>query len=114
MNSLPGAYFVIRHKPSRLCLPARLTSPGQHWTHWEPGSPDSARLAPRLFTRESAARSALVYWLQGAWIAETTLPTVEDPEVVGITAAPRPGRRAEDMEVVPVYLTLRAPQLTGA
>jgi hypothetical protein len=107
-------YYVIRHKPSRLCMPARLTSPGQHWTHWDPGAADSPRLAPRLFTRESAARTALGYWLSGAWIAETTLPSVEDPEVVGITSVPRPTRRAEDMEVIPVYLTLRMLQPQGA
>lgn len=107
MNSVPGQYWVVRHKPTHRVLPARLADPRQHWTHWDPASSDAELLAPRLFTREQAARQALVYWLQGTWVPELAPARFEDPEVLGIIALPRADRRAEDMEVIPVYLMRR-------
>lgn len=104
MSSVLGRYFVVRHKPTGACLPARMHNPAQHWTHWEPSKAPDRALAPRMFTRQVAARSALTNWLQGAWVAELSPTAHSDPEVVGIAAEPRPERVAEDMEVIPVQV----------
>jgi hypothetical protein len=89
---MPGqpitTFWAVRHKPTGYYLPDRPTSR----SHVEP----SADLPPRLFHKESAAKTFLNFWLKGRWraIARNNLgdehlrPTWD------------PSRKPGDMEIV--------------
>lgn len=94
--------YAIRRKPDGWMLPAGRK---KGFTHDEPQDP--SKRAPRLFTRVVYARSALREWLKG----ETTVRYCNDGwdgagDDEKWETSPRPDRKAEDMEVVVVRLSV--------
>jgi hypothetical protein len=103
------AYWVIRHKPTQRLMPARMSrSGGRGWSHWDPTDPDYAGFgrAPRLFDDPRAAANARTLWLKGAH--EWSNP--RDPQEDATLKVRKRDRKPEDVEVVPVTLTIT---LTG-
>lgn len=96
-NLLRIHYLAIRHKPSGGFLPS---TRGYGFTREDP----SLTKPPRLFVRNSSARQALDYWLEGEHYEGT-----EDPEsgALNIKIIPKPNRRREDMEIVEIELIAR-------
>jgi len=96
-------FFVIRHKPTKSLLPARVRA-----THWDFDMPDGV-FEPRLFNTERAALNCATCWAQGTWERKTYTESDgwEHPSYT-CQSEPRPtavpGRKREDLEVVPVEL----------
>lgn len=101
-------FYVIRHKPSGTLLPARM-----HTTHYEFDRPAGTH-EPRLFKSERAAKNCATCWAQGVWARETRTESDGWESGPGYTylaepvPQPVPGRRREDLEVVPARLELLA------
>jgi hypothetical protein len=96
-------FWVIRHKPTNNLLPARVPA-----TKWDFTIPDGV-YEPRLFRSERAAKNCATCWAQGAWGAqvETESDGWDGPSYTYLTEpmpVPVPGRKREDLEVVPVRL----------
>ena len=97
-------YYVLRHIPTGQLLSARARA-----THWDFDGTGAHR-EPRLFSTERAAKNCASCWAQGTWVQETFTES-EGWEYPSYTCRdlPRPkaapGRRREDIEVVPVVLT---------
>lgn len=97
-------YFAILHKSTGFYLPPALGAGGRGFTYQEPADP--AIRAPRLFTSEGAAKTALTWWLKGITTVTHTAAdwfNGEDGDEHWHTA-PVADRRAEDMEVVALHL----------
>ncbi|MCG7629040.1 hypothetical protein MHM88_14610 [Epibacterium sp. MM17-32] len=97
-------FFAIRHKPSGGFLPAPKGRGGRGGSHVEPVPPSEVN-PPRLFHSKHAASVALTHWLKGA----VTVDYVEYDfgEVDELwNLDPKPHRKREDMEVVPVKMEL--------
>ena len=96
-------YFAIRRRTDGAFLPAGRS---RGFTHDEPTAPDKA--PPRLFVKKRAATAALKCWLQGEW-SNVSRQSFEYDDADVWPEPPRtpPANRIpEDMEVVPVELTL--------
>lgn len=95
--------YAIRHIPMGNFLPA---GRGRGFTADEPTSP-SARL-PRLFSLKHHAESALKWWLKGISRRDTYVSGSpwEEEYVEDIKTEPVEGRKAEEMEVVVVRLSV--------
>ena len=97
-------YWIIRHKPTGRVLPARV--PATHYDFDCNHAPE-----PRLFMTERAAKNCATCWAQGAWEQETRTKRDgwEMPSYTYLAeAVPKPveGRRREDLEIVPVTLSV--------
>jgi len=94
--------YAIRHKPTGHFLPQSKRRRG--FTNDEP----CPYPLPRLFVREQDAKVALTWWLRGITEAEGHGPFDGPDFDDGLTTTPVPGRKAEDMEIVPMVLSERA------
>lgn len=96
-----GTFWIIRHKPTGGWLP-ELTKPKRGgYTHTEPGFWNT----PRLFTTERGAKNALWWWLRGV-ITTRMRQTFDGDWIEDWDDEPKPGRKAEDMEIVKVDLSV--------
>lgn len=91
--------FTIRHNPTGHYLPNPRGNRGRGGSHVEPVEPNPVQ-PPRLFHNKAAAKIALSHWLKGA----LTVSYFGDDEDWHLE--PKPHRKREDMEVVPVNLEL--------
>ena len=104
-NPTPRRFFVIRHIPTQLLLPARVPA-----TIWE--FDDNGMHEPRLFRTKRAAMNCATCWAQGTWARESRTESNGWEYGPGYTylaeAVPTavPGRKREDLEVLPVELVL--------
>ena len=100
--------YAIRRKGTSFCLPVLPKGHRYGHTHSEPSDP---RIwTPRLFNSVDEAKRALVWWCRGKAEKEwsdgyTSGWNPPEPEE-GIKVTPAPGRKAENMEIVPVVLTV--------
>lgn len=99
--------WAIRHKPTGHYLPQ--SSRKRHgYTHDEPVTMES-NFCPRLFAREQDAKTALTWWLKGETSAywSHVSPWDWDGEAdYEWHEQPRSDRKAEDMQVVKVFITV--------
>lgn len=95
-------FYAIKHKPTGFLMPS---GRGRGFTHDEPEDPNV--IPPRLFRRKQDAQSALNHWLAGRLRVSHTRTGdwfgSDDRETWEYEADPC--RRAEDMEVVEMFLT---------
>lgn len=92
-------FFAIRHKPSGGFLPQSDRSRRGGFTHTVP----TTYLPPRLFASMGAAKAALTWWLKGETSVHISR-SYEGEYDEDWSTSPRPDRRTEEMEVVPVTL----------
>lgn len=96
--------YIIRRKADGWVMPDAAMTRG--FTSLELSPPGECR--PRILNTLSGAKNALRWWCEGAFRKvlhrdwETNIVDDEDLE-----ADPRPERKAEDMEIIPVVLTIR-------
>jgi len=94
-------YYIVRNKHTRA------------YFHWCGRGSTAQELAtegtvpPRLFVSARSAKCALKWWLRGAFHEEhhrsgSILGELDD--YVNLICSPRPERKAEDMEIVPIKL----------
>ncbi len=96
--------FAIRHNPTGFYLPE--TPRGRGYTHTTP-QPPSAKEPPRLLHNQTAAKLALGAWLKGVqWMRGGYDSYSGDYDESIDVAPPTVERKAEEMEIVPVVLTL--------
>lgn len=88
-------FLAIRHKPTGGLLPA---TSGYGFTRTEP----SHDQPPRLFTKRGPCKQALDRWLEGAWFEGPENEGIQNVQVIR-----KPHRRAEDMEIVEIEITVR-------
>lgn len=101
-------FYAIRHNPSGLFLPSLDGSRNKRsrggYTHTEPTPLEP----PRLFTNLRAARNALTCWLSGVisqkWSYDPDSGYYDD---LDLETSPRPDRKREEMEIVPIYIRVR-------
>lgn len=93
-------YFAILHKPTNFFLPFV----GRGATHAEPVDP--AVEPPRLFTAERAAKTALAWWLKGRTSVTRSYRGGfgEEYDDEHWETVPVEDRRADDMEVIALYM----------
>jgi hypothetical protein len=99
-------YYAIRHKPTGRLMPE--TTGG--YSLWDPSYLNTA-YPPRLFITQRAAKNSLTCWLQGRWSIVTDIESEgwEYPSytvVIGVQPTRVPGRHRDDVEVIPVHLTI--------
>ena len=97
-----GNYWIIRNKQTGDWLPELAKPVRGGYTHTEP----CRNRSPRLFTTERGAKNALWWWLRGIVTVRMTSGDPfngNEPDEDWRTDA-APGRKAEDMEIVPVSL----------
>jgi len=99
-NNGPRRYYLaIRHRPSGGLLP---NIKGYGFTRTEPTKTEP----PRLFVRESSAKQALNYWLQGE-LYERTDSDSDFGEEITLHCKRRFDRVPADMEIVEVEIVIR-------
>lgn len=91
--------YAIRHKPTGGTLPVHRRGRAAGYTYDEPCTNE----VPRLFLRRSTANVALRCWLEGHWSQHYDFDGVVIGYKKNVAKIPR---IAEDMEVVPVRLTI--------
>lgn len=99
--------YAIRHKPSGNFLPDRPKGWRYGHTYTEP-TPIGETI-PRLFAKPGHAKLALRHWLAGHHTARYSSSSWEIPNIldeVDIEVKPVPSRKAEDMEIVCLSLTI--------
>jgi len=99
-------FFAIRQISTGHFMPSYSSRKGRGgYTHDEPQP--LAKVPPRLFTKRHVAQRVLNYWLKGSitqhFSRVHTLEGPDDHEYLNVTKIPH--RRAEDMEVVAIFLT---------
>lgn len=98
--------YAIQHKPSGKFLPKMKYVKGG--THTELDDPRP----PRLFTTHAAATNCLRHWLSGIEGGAYEMPHGPDWANDGgyiKTLTPQPHRKAEDMEIIEVFLVTSKP-----
>lgn len=106
--SISITVYVVRHKPSGGLLPAPRGRMGRGGSHTEPvhfnGSKETF---PRFFPTAKNAKNCLAAWLHGKVVAYRYSSGPHDYDYdEDIDVIPQPNRRKEDMEVIPVTITL--------
>lgn len=106
-----GTYWMIRHKPTGGWLPELAKPLRAGYTGTEP----TTKGKPRIFTTERGAKDALRWWLRG--IVNITVKMSDfgslDPEPAeSWDEIPMPNRKAEEMEVVKVDLSIVVQEVT--
>lgn len=103
-------FWAIRHIPSGMYLLEYGFRMGRGITHKEPEKPDPLR--PRLFLSEKHAKNTLSQWLRGKHEAimggesdDLSGRWITYQEGVGVT--PVNSRKREEMEIIPVYLSIK-------
>jgi hypothetical protein len=96
--------YAIRQKSTGNFLPQAHDGRGKGFTRDEP-VPASEHL-PRLFALKQSARAALRWWLQGITSRCYSGGSLEDEPYEDTKTVLVPTRRAEDMEIVVVRLTV--------
>lgn len=92
-------YYAIRQKSTGFFLP----EVGSCYTRSEPT--DIKEKTPRLFLKESSAKSALFYWLHGVYISKYSYGGYEDGSSWdGFEVNKVDGRNKDDMEIVKFHL----------
>lgn len=99
MAEIRRYFLAIRHRPSGGLLP---NVRGYGFTRVEP----SATEPPRLFVRQSSAKQALNYWLEGEY-SETLDSDSDFGESITLNCKLRPDRKAAEMEIVEVEVVVR-------
>lgn len=102
--------YAIRRKGTSFCLPVLPKGHRHGHTHSEPRDP---RIwTPRLFNTEDEARRSLVWWCQGPtikeWIDGYSDGWNPPEQEERLKTTPAPGRKIENMEIIPVTLTIGA------
>lgn len=106
------SFFAIRHIPTGFFLPEPKGAMGRGGSWTEPTDPNKED--PRLFRSERSANSALTQWLRGkhkaimGWDIDDCGGAIAEYQE-GVDVIPVPGRKRDEMEIVPVYLTLTKP-----
>lgn len=107
MSTPLATLFAIRHIPTGNFLPSGRS---RGFTHDEPMSPSVK--PPRLFTSRRGAHLALRAWLAGEW-TETFSSSYDEwgggVEPDGHEIEARPHRRASEMEIVEIGLSVLCP-----
>ena len=98
-----GTFWIIRNKTTGDWLPELVKPLRGGYTHTEP----CKNHTPRLFTTERGAKNALWWWLRG----EVTVRMTQGDPFNGNEPdedwhnEKKPGRKAEDMEIIKVDLS---------
>lgn len=95
-------FYVIRHKPTGYFLPLRSTRRGN--THSKP----EKDCIPRLFKNKQSASNALHWWLSGVFVYELSEDWESSYREWELHCTPKSDRKAEDMEIIEVDLTIKA------
>lgn len=94
--------YAIRQKSTGWFLPMRWRS-ARGFSHDEP----LENCIPRLFPTKRSVQQALCAWLQGDWKEEWSAGNFDEgPEMIGPAPKHLPHRKAEDMEIVSVRITV--------
>lgn len=83
-------------------LPGAGTWHGRGGSFAEPCEPSTK--PPRIFHQEGAAKRALNAWLKGQWHCSRGFDDFHNEYYEETSIEPKPERRAEDMEIVPLSL----------
>ncbi len=100
MDTITKTYYAIQHIPSGMCLPEKGSRKGKGG--YTKDVPDDT-YPPRLFGHPRYAFDALRWWLAGIASEEYDY---EEGDLIGIVSAPVTDRRAKDMRVVIVTLSM--------
>lgn len=92
-------YFAVKHVPTGRYLPQLRRKRG--YTHAEPAAPEDR--VPRLHRTKRQAKTALTYWLKGAWNEDYAHNWESGAsEYCGNSPSPKPERKAEEMRIVKI------------
>jgi len=97
-------YFAVKHLPSGGYLPEVKGWHGRGGSFAVPTDPRSAR--PRLFHSPHAAKSYLGSWLKGEYHTSRGQDSFSGEYYEDTSIVPKPDRRREDMEVVPINVEM--------
>lgn len=100
--------YVIRHKPTGFYMPEPTGNQGRGSSFWEPK--EQAEY-PRVFRHERSAKIALMQWLRGEHrpVVDFEFDEFSGKNfsyTVGAKVIPIATRHKEDMEVVPMHLSI--------